>query len=192
MSFATQPENAPIHDLQTMLRTVLPEQALGRDGIYGTETKETVKAFQRSRELPESGVADGETWNAIVEAFKVMEPLRAPAEPLQIVLQPYQVIPLGSENLHVFLIQGMLNALGKLYIELPVLASTGILDAPTAEALRFIQNRAGLEETGELDKLTWKNLTHQYRTMVGDGTGRFPIRRVQRTIEEPTRQETQA
>lgn len=189
MSFATQPENAPIHDLQTMLRTVVPEQGLGRDGIYGTETRDAVKAFQRSRGLAESGAADAETWDALVDAFKRREPLRAPAEPLQIVLQPYQVIPLGSDNLHVFLIQGMLNALGKLYIEIPVLASTGTLDAPTAEALRFIQNRAGLEETGELDKLTWKNLTHQYRTMVGDGTGSFPIRQVQRPVEEPTREE---
>ena len=43
MSFAKPPEYAPIHDLQTMLRTVLPEQGLGRDGIYGKETHEAVR-----------------------------------------------------------------------------------------------------------------------------------------------------
>ncbi len=188
MSFATQPEYAPITDLQTMLRTLVPEQALGRDGIYGPETRDAVKAFQRRNNLPESGIADSETWDAIVDAFRRQEVLRAPAEPLQIVLQPYQVIPLGSDNLHVFLVQGMLNALGGLYLELPLLASTGILDEPTAKALRFIQNRSGLEETGELDKQTWRNLTHQYRTMVGDGTGTFPIRRVQEPSADTVRE----
>ncbi len=187
MSFATQPDYAPITDLQTMLRTLVPEQGLGRDGIYGPETRDAVRAFQRSRNLPESGVADRETWDAIVEAFRLQEVDRAPAEPLQIVLQPYQVIPVGAENLHIFLVQGMLNALGQLYLGLPFLASTGILDEPTAEALRYIQGRSGLAETGALDKQTWRNLTHQYRSMVGDGTGRFPIRRVQQPADDTPR-----
>lgn len=183
MSFATWPENAPIRDLQTMLRTLVPEQGLGRDGIYGTETEDAVKAFQRSQGLRESGVVDAETWDALVDAFKLQEVLRAPAEPLQIVLQPYQVIALGEENLHIYLVQGMLSALGNLYFDIPVLALTGVLDAPTAQGLRFIQKSAGLKETGELDKETWRNLSNQYRSSVGDGTGQFPIRRVQRAFD---------
>lgn len=183
MSFATQPEYAPIHALQTMLRTVVPEQGLGRDGIYGTETRDAVKAFQRQQGLPESGETDEITWNTLIRDFKHKEILRAPAEPLQIVLQPYQVISRGSKNLHVFLIQGMLNALGQLYVDIPFLPMTGILDESTAAALQWLQRSSGLEETGELDKHTWRNLTHQYRSTVGDGTGKFPIRTVQKTRE---------
>ena len=183
MSFATQPEYAPIHDLQTMLRTVVPEQGLGRDGIYGTETRDAVKAFQRQQGLPENGETDEATWHALVRDFKYKEVLRAPAEPLQIVLQPFQVISLGSDNLHVYLIQGMLNALGQLYLDIPTLPMTGILDEATAEGLRWLQRNSGQKETGELDKHTWRNLTHQYRTMVGDGTGKFPIRKVQEQRE---------
>lgn len=179
MSFATRPENAPVHDLQTMLRTIVPEQGLGLDGIYGRETQDAVREFQRRQGLAESGVADSETWDALVRSFKSTEVRRAPAEPLQIVLQPFQVIALNEKNLHVYLVQGMLSALGNVYFELPPLDLTGILDAPTAQGLRLIQKSAGLEETGELDKETWRNLAQQYRSAVGDGTGRIPIRRVQ-------------
>ena len=184
MSFATRPENAPIHDLQTMLRTLVPEQGLGLDGIYGTETRDAVKAFQFSQGLPDSGITDEETWNAIVKAFRVQEVFRAPAEVLQIVLQPYQVIALDENNLHIYLVQGMLSALGNLYFDIPLLTLTGVLDAPTAQGLRVIQKSAGLEETGELDKETWRNLAQQYRSAVGDGTGRFPVRRVEETPRE--------
>lgn len=179
MSFATRPENAPIHDLQTMLRTVVPEQGLGLDGIYGRETQSAVKEFQRRQGLAESGIADKETWDALTGAFAKAEVRRAPAEPLQISLQPFQVIALNEENLHIYLVQGMLSALGNIYFELPPLVLTGILDAPTAQGLRLIQKTAGLEESGELDKETWRHLAQQYRSAIGDGTGRIPIRRVQ-------------
>ena len=183
MSFATRPEQAPIHDLQTMLRTVVPQRGLGLDGIYGRETQAAVREFQRTQGLTESGVADAETWNSLVQAFKKAEVLRAPAEPLQIVLQPFQVITLDERNLHIYLVQGMLSALGNIYFELPPLDLTGVLDAPTAQGLRLIQKSAGLKETGELDKETWRNLAQQYRSAVGDGTGRIPIRKVQQSSE---------
>ena len=43
---------------------------------------------------------------------------------------------------------------------------------------------AVLPETGTLDKHTWRHLAGQYRLMVGDGTGSFPVRRTQRTTAE--------
>lgn len=178
MSFATRPEYAPIFDLQTMLRTLSPELGLGSDGIYGEQTKEAVRRFQQANGLTESGVTDAETWNAIVSAYERTEPLRAPAAPLRIVLQPYQVISPGEENLHMYLVQGMLLAMGRLYAGLPRVQVSGILDASTQKALRYLQSRSGLAETGALDKLTWRILAEQYRSAVGDGTGRFPIRRV--------------
>lgn len=184
MSFSGRPEYAPIHDLQTMLRTVVPEQGLSRDGIYGPETKAAVSAFQRQRGMPETGITDEKTWEALKESYKAQEVLRAPAEPLLLILQPGQVIRKDSENLHLYLVQGMLLALGRLDPELPLPNVNGRLDAQTAAALLWLQRLSGLEETGELDKNTWRHLAKQYRLMIGDGSGRYPVRRSQRAEEE--------
>lgn len=177
MSFAQWPENAPIHDLQTMLFTVQPDRAPLRDGLYGKETQEAVLEFQRRNGLAQSGIVHEETWNLLTERYKEAEVLRGQAEPLQILLQPGQVLPVGSDNLHVYLLQGMLLALGQLYEELPLPAATGILDDDTARALRFLQQRFGIEDSGALDKQTWRHLARQYRSAVGDGSGSYPVRR---------------
>lgn len=188
MSFSGRPDYAPIHDLQTMLRTVVPEQGINQDGIYGEETKQAVAAFQQKQGLPVTGVTDEPTWEALKQEFNLREVERAPAEPLLIILQPGQVIEKGSENLHLYLVQGMLKALGRVDPELPVLAVNGRLDTQTAAALIWLQRLAGLEETGDLDKNTWRHLAKQYRLVIGDGTGRFPIRRTQTTLPEPRTQ----
>lgn len=179
MSISGRPEYAPIHDLQTFLRTVLPERGLGIDGIYGPETREAVTEFQMRQGLPTTGVTDEDTWNALKKVYQEAEINRAPAEALLIVLQPAQVIEKGSSNLHLFLVQGMLLALAKLDPALPRLEVNGILDAQTSQALQFLQKLTGLEETGDLDKNTWRHLTKQYRLMIGDGSGQFPVRRTQ-------------
>ena len=184
MSFAKTPEYAPIHDLQTMLRTVMPEQGLGRDGIYGNETHEAVKKYQAMQGLPTSGVTDQATWDALVKDYENAHVLRSEAEPLYIILQPYQKLERGSKNLHLYLVQGMLKALAQLYYDMPAFAVTGTLDEPTARALIWLQKGAELPEAGELDKHTWRHLAKQYRIMVGDGTGSFPVRRTQRPAAE--------
>lgn len=184
MSFATKPEYTPIHDLQTMLRTVLPKRGLGRDGIYGSETKDAVKQFQKTSGLPESGETDQNTWDTLVKAYDHALVLLAEAEPLNIVLQPNQVLERGSTNLHLYLVQAMLNALSHFYYDMPICGVTGILDDSTSRTLKWLQKAADLPETGELDKQTWQHLAKQYRLMVGDGTGSYPVRRTQAPVSE--------
>ena len=179
MSFSGRPDYAPVHDLQTFLRTLLPERGLGVDGIYGPETRDAVAEYQSQQGLPATGIADEETWIALKKAYQKEEILRAPAEPLLIILQPGQVIEKESRNLHLYLVQGMLLALGQLDPEFPRPEVNGMLDTQTAQALQFLQRLTGLDETGELDKNTWRHLAKQYRLMIGDGSGKFPVRRRQ-------------
>lgn len=176
MRVAKQPERTPITDLQEMLRLITPDTPLSYDGLYGSETERDVRRFQRENGLPETGVVDGDTWEAIRKAYQRQLVLQGQAEPLRIVLQPNQVIGKNSDNLHIFLLQALLLAMKELYLEVPPVKVTGILDAPTERALIWFQERAGLEPSGELDKLTWKYLVHEYRQIIGDGTGSFPVR----------------
>ncbi len=177
MAFVIKGGDGSVYDLQTLLQSVLPEQGISRDGIFGAETEQAVRAFQQKKGLKVSGIADQETWEALKKEYMEREIYRAPAEPLLLILQPNQLIRKGESNLHLYLIQGMLQALGQLDADVPTVTVNGELDGDTALALAWLQRLGGLSETGELDKNTWRHLAKQYRLMTGDGTGKIPIRR---------------
>lgn len=176
MSIGKQAENTPITDLQAMLRTIYPDSTLSDDGRFGEETAQAVRRFQRDHSLPVTGIADFETWEAIFREFSRVSVARGQAEPLFIVLQPNQILQLGTNNSHLYLIQGMLTAISKYYEQMPSVRFTGVLDAPTANVVRWLQERADLKVTGEVDKETWRQMAKLYRLTVGDGTGTFPVR----------------
>lgn len=96
---------APVRSLQTMLRqiseldTSIP--AVVPDGIYGRDTLAAVSAFQRTRGLPVTGVADLTTWEAIVEAYFEAQAEILPPEPLYLLLDRQQVIEPNDQNLHI-------------------------------------------------------------------------------------------
>ncbi len=191
MRVAKQPDTTPITDLQQMLRLIDPTLSLGYDGQYNNETASAVEAFQRDRGLPPTGQTDEATWNAIRTAYNQQKTLLGRAHPLFLVLQPNQVIDIGSENIHLYVMQGALTALGQFYEDQPPFAITGILDEPTAKAVMWFQDRAGLPQTGSIDRLTWVHLAHEYRQVVGDGTGSFPIRAAADPKDDPPRRSTQ-
>lgn len=166
----------PISDLQRMLRILEPTDTLTVDGIYGEETQAAVVRFQRGNDLPVTGIADQQTYDAVKRAYQREAVFFAQAEPLRIVLQPQQVIERGSENTHLYLIQALLVAMRRYYIELPGLSVTGVLDEDTARSVRWFQAHCGLPVTGEVDKDTWRHLAKQYRLIVGDGSGTVPVR----------------
>ncbi len=176
MRVAKQPDRTPVTDLQEMLRLIDPTANLGYDGIYGEATAGAVKKLQQEQGLPETGEVDQDTWKAIRKRYKDQQILLGQAHPLLLVLQPNQVIEKGSDNLHLYMMQGVLTALGQFYTDVPPFAITGVLDEPTSQAVIWFQERAGLPQSGEIDKKTWASLAHEYRQVVGDGTGRFPVR----------------
>lgn len=176
----SDPQFTPVADLQTMLRTIFPDSTLTADGIYGTQTQGEVQRFQREHALPVTGITDQQTYGAVKHVYAREAILLGQAAALYIVLQPAQVLSRGSNNTHLYLIQALLLAMGRYYAELPPLTATGILDEATAAALVWFQEHAGLPTTGEVDKITWLHLAKQYRLIVGDGSGTFPVRTVGR------------
>lgn len=160
----------PIRSLQTMLR-VIGEQneqdiTIVPDGIYGQQTMDAVTRFQRSAGLPATGIADQATWDAIVEAYQPALIYVSEAQPVDIVLNPNQVIRANEAHPHLYLVQGMLIVLSQAFNSIPAPSMTGILDIPTGESLSAFQELNRLPVTGELDKITWKNLALHYPVAV--------------------------
>lgn len=156
----------PVRSLQTMLRVIGEDRGQATsvipDGYYGQQTRGAVSGFQRSHGLPVTGVADQDTWERVVAEFGPALTRVGPAEPLQLILNPNQVIRRGEEHPYLYLVQSMLLALADIYGSIGLVEVTGILDALTAQALMDFQFLSSLPATGELDKITWKHLARQY------------------------------
>ncbi len=156
----------PIRSLQTMLRVLAESDpthpTLVPDGIYGPETMQAVTHFQRKHGIPVTGVTDQDTWEAIVAAYEPAIIHLDPAHPLEINLNPGEIIRRGERNPHLYLVQAMLAVLAEVYESIGAPSHSGILDAATADSITSFQYLSRLPMTGELDKHTWKHLAVHY------------------------------
>lgn len=168
----------PVRSLQTMLRVIAEDDPslpiVIPDGIYGPSTMIAVTAFQRREGIPVTGIADEGTWNQIVAAYEPALIRIGKAEPIEILLEPGQIIVFGESNPYVYLLQGMLAQLSKDHTTIVFPANTGVLDQDTSNALKAFQLLAGLPETGTLDRITWKNLVRQYTLNAAHNTAGRP------------------
>ena len=156
----------PIRSLQTMLRVLAEDDrtlpTVVPDGIYGPETITAVSAFQRRAGLPVTGIANQETWDAIVKAYEPALIRVDKATPIEIIMDQGKVYRRGDSSANLYLLQAMLAFLSTYHKDIGSPGHTGVLDSTTADALAAFQLLAGLPPTGELDKITWKYLVNQF------------------------------
>ena len=156
----------PIRSLQTMLRVISEDDPAHKnvipDGIYGPETMAAVTNFQRLHGLPTTVIADQQTWEAVVALYEPALIRRDSAWPLQIMLDPGQVIRKGERHPNVYLVQSILTVLSQVYESVSPPSQAGILDEATSQSLASFQMLSGLPMTGHLDKITWKHLALHY------------------------------
>jgi len=152
----------PIRSLQTMLR-VLSEQdntypTVIPDGIYGPSTVTAISVFQQNHGLPVTGITDQATWDTIVAEYEPALTLISEAQPVEIILNPNEVLKFGDASPYLYVAQALLVVLSETYGSIGRPNQTGILDAETSDALSSFQSLSGLPMTGHLDKVTWKQL----------------------------------
>lgn len=166
----------PIRSLQTMLR-VLSEHdsqyaSIIPDGIYGQSTVNAVSSFQRNHGIPVTGITDQNTWEQIAAAYEDALIHVTEAEPIQVILNPNEVLRRGDESPYLYVAQALLTVLSDRYGSIGRPNQSGILDELTADALASFQLLAGLPMTGELDKITWKHLALHFPLAANLGQGR--------------------
>ena len=156
----------PVRSLQTMLRVIGEDDprlpSVVPDGIYGPSTMVAVSSFQRREGLPVTGITDEPTWDRIVAAYEPALVRIGKAEPIEVLLEPGQIIVLGEYNPYVFLAQGMLSQLARENSTITAPRNSGVLDMDTSKALKAFQLLAALPLTGTLDRITWQHLARQY------------------------------
>lgn len=157
-SFVSQ----PVRSLQTMLR-VLAEQddryeTVVPDGVYSPQTTQAVSRFQRIHGLPVTGVTDQRTWEEIVALYEPALIFVDEAQPVEVILNPNEVLRLGDSSPYLYVAQSMLLVLAETYESIGIPMVTGVLDDATADSIASFQALSGLPMTGDLDKRTWKHL----------------------------------
>lgn len=169
----------PIRSLQTMLRVIAEDEkqipSVIPDGIYGQSTLRAVTEFQRTEGLPLTGITDKNTWDKIRNKYDSSIIKIGPAEPIEIIMEPGQIFKLGDKGPYIYLMQSMLIWLSEDHNSIIAPEHTGTFDTQTAQALSAFQILADLEPTGELDRITWKNLSKQFTLNAHHNTHRKNI-----------------
>ncbi len=161
MGFSEAQRSAHIHELQRYLHDIsyydpnIPR--IIPDGIYGPETSEAVKAFQRQYGLNDNGETNPATWDAVVDVYRrFVETL---AQSLDVFPRDVgHIISIGDTGLPVLVIQSILLTLSQEYPEIPAVSITGEYDGRTAQAVTAFQQIAGLPQTGDVNRVTWNML----------------------------------
>ncbi len=134
----------PVRALQNALNRVGVGVKYGVDGVFGSATQASVRAFQRFKGLPVTGVVDAATAKAL--GFAAPAPRAAPA-PASVASG---ALALGARGAKVQQLQQALTAAGLP----PTGGADGIFGAGTRQAVLRFQQRAGLRATGIVDAAT--------------------------------------
>ena len=167
MATNTRTENEARKNLQKYLRQLayfddsIPFVPI--DGNKGPTTSDALRAYQSRRGLPVTGVADRETWEALYEDYLVsLEEEAPPAGFSPFPSEPNDyALKLGDKSFAVAAVQYMLEEISVFFPITPI-ATTGIYDEATRDAVNEVQIRYLLPVTGKVDKLTWNALVRLY------------------------------
>ena len=137
--------------------------AVNADGIYGEQTANAVRAFQQSVGLPQTGVIDETTWNAIYSSYTTKYN-SLPAEFRTGGAAPYpgDILRLGSQGEAVSTIQRYLALISRTYPSIPTVAESGYFGPETQEAVLAYEREFGLPPRGFVNLPVWQSIASLY------------------------------
>lgn len=136
------------------------------DGIFGSRTAATVRAFQQIFGLTPDGIVGPATWYAVVRlytAVTALTELRSKGQQFYAInWSPPNALQTGDTGEKVRQLQYMLSVLSSYIPGIPPLNVDGIFGPRTRAAVLAAQRRFQLPETGSVDAVTWDEIYDQY------------------------------
>ena len=136
------------------------------DGIFGSQTEATVRAFQQIFGLSPDGIVGPSTWYEMVRLYtgvNSLSELRSQGQQFYAInWTPPNSLQTGDTGEKVRQLQYMLSILSYYIPSIPPISVDGVYGQATRAAVLAAQRRFGLPETGVVDAATWDEIYDQY------------------------------
>ena len=150
-----------VEQLQFWLNTLAQYEpsipSLTVDGVYGTGTANTVRAFQRKYGLTVDGVVGRDTWTELYDQFRSIQSDNGTPN-----AYPGTALREGASGQNVRLVQFWLKIARTVYPSLSNVTVDGRFGSATAAAVRRFQRYFGLTADGVVGRTTWQKLYEVY------------------------------
>ena len=136
------------------------------NGVLNTQTRTAIMEFQKTFNLPITGLVDEQTWTTMFNAVSgILNTLPPSVIALPALLWPGITYQLGSEGPGVYLIQQYLSYIASVLEGIPPAEPDGIYGPRTELAVRTFQEYFGIDVTGVVDRYTWDRIVLIYRNL---------------------------
>ena len=136
------------------------------DGIFGSRTEASVRAFQEIFDLTPDGIVGPATWYALVRLYTAvtnLSELRSSGQQFYSISWAYpNALQTGDSGEKVRHLQYMLSVLSAYISEIPPLQIDGIFGPATKNAVLAAQRYFGLPQTGVVNEATWDAIYDQF------------------------------
>lgn len=136
------------------------------DGIFGSRTEASVKAFQEIFDLTPDGIVGKATWYALVRLYTAvtrLSELRSQGQRFYAISWEYpNELRQGDQGDKVRHLQYMLSVLSAYIAQIPSINVDGVFGPNTRDAVLAAQRYFGLSETGIVNQATWDNIFDQF------------------------------
>lgn len=134
------------------------------DGTFGSGTANSVRSYQSTYGLDESGEVDELTWNSIENTYYgILQTIPYEYEDGLILPYPGRVLRIGIEGDDVSALQDYLNYISDYYPSIPKVNADGIFGEQTARAVRAFNEELGLPGNPErVTALVWNAIINVY------------------------------
>ena len=137
------------------------------DGIYGPATANAVSAFQQSEGLPQTGVVDKATWDALYSRYtSVVAGLPADFRNNGIPVYPGSALRRGQSGNNVRQLQIFLSKIADFNSSIPKVSVTGNFGSETENAVLAFQRAYGLPQRGVVGLNTWNAIANLYNDII--------------------------
>ena len=137
------------------------------DGIYGPATTQSVTVFQRSQNLPETGIVDRQTWDALYSRYtSLVAGLPEDFRGTGAAIYPGTPLRRGSTGNSVRQLQTYLNKIAETNSSIPTVSVTGNFGPETERAVLAFQRAYGLPPRGVVGLSTWDAIAEEYNDRI--------------------------